>query len=701
MLIVSNFARLLILGVALGSLLADHAAAQEDPTQCPDMPEHQKVLDEGQRELSRVRSAPGDAGLSRFPQDLPVGQTIALPGQGFGRANIDVEKLNLSSVRDFDMAQYSADRFLDKADYAAAELYYRKMLNLQEKTALNSVSIADTLENLAAVNILLGAGDKVRSSNENNDTNEVTRRGVKVAVRRRPLSETFFNSAREAVLEAARQENSAHGSTKSDQFKSVDRDKRWNEAAEFLTRAIKIRRDINAKDPDLRYPIMLMAAIEEWRGNLVLALSIYENDLDRLARGIADMDPWVTQDRHGSDFADTQRAFVHFCIRHQLWAVVRRHEADLLKKPVDSIALEDLLVAYSKNKQLVDATRLFETMMSLRSSDGKRLCEPGEYMVTLIEFLPNNDQEALSDLLVERAKTLVKWRIDLQWFRAAKQFKKRFESACLQSFIDTSNHNLWFSDSDPNAWNEISSALEARGWTATSERVFNACLQKPLSYEDLPTLKTLAKFYQRQKRYDDCGSTYRSILKILQADYPDSERDYKEHIQAFLTVSSLIDDQLATSSKDCAVVRAQANKLRADYQAELQRRLCLQMAQQLNVTGAELESKGQYVEATKLYRDALSIILKKVGADAPETAAQLLRLANLAAAQGQMPQADILFRRTLSIYRLHPNRAQHDYGIAMENYAEFLEKKHDSAQSKRTYEQARDVFRKLESERKS
>jgi tetratricopeptide (TPR) repeat protein len=108
----------------------------------------------------------------------------------------------------------------------------------------------------------------------------------------------------------------------------------------------------------------------------------------------------------------------------------------------------------------------------------------------------------------------------------------------------------------------------------------------------------------------------------------------------------------------------------------------------LNNQALSLESKGDFVSAEPLFRSALALAEKALGADHPDTAGSLNNLAGLLESKGDYAGAEPLYRRALSIAEKtlgpnHPNTA-----TALDNLAGLLEAEGNYAGAEPLYRRA-------------
>lgn len=135
-----------------------------------------------------------------------------------------------------------------------------------------------------------------------------------------------------------------------------------------------------------------------------------------------------------------------------------------------------------------------------------------------------------------------------------------------------------------------------------------------------------------------------------------------------------------------------AQKVKTDAEEQLltwKREMeCLGMAQKLDRTAWKLELAGQYAMAEKLYRQALLIKHKNLGAESLETLAQNGDLARVCVALGRKREACRYYEDALKALRNHPNPGR-TYVTMLENYGDMLDRMHEKSRAERIYEEAR------------
>ena len=149
-----------------------------------------------------------------------------------------------------------------------------------------------------------------------------------------------------------------------------------------------------------------------------------------------------------------------------------------------------------------------------------------------------------------------------------------------------------------------------------------------------------------------------------------------------------------------AVLSSQKTKARVlalsnNWKRELE---CLGMAQSLDRTAWNLEQDGQYAMAEKLYKQALMIKQKNLGADAPETLAQNADFGRLCAERGHTAEACKYYEDGLKGLRKLPNPGR-TYTTMLESYGDMLDRTNNKTLAEKIYEEARTYNAKVRAER--
>jgi len=134
----SHTTAFMVLFLAVSSALGNIAAADEAAPMCPDMPEHRKVLEQGQLQLERAPRTHAGIRWRRIGDAVGYGAGCRKQANAARSSCTDIAKLKLVSFKDFDIAQCSADRSIDGVDFVASEKYYARMLEIQKKVRTRS-----------------------------------------------------------------------------------------------------------------------------------------------------------------------------------------------------------------------------------------------------------------------------------------------------------------------------------------------------------------------------------------------------------------------------------------------------------------------------------------------------------------------------------------------------------------------------------
>lgn len=189
-----------------------------------------------------------------------------------------------------------------------------------------------------------------------------------------------------------------------------------------------------------------------------------------------------------------------------------------------------------------------------------------------------------------------------------------------------------------------------------------------------------------------------NILKPVLADIDEAiTRDKLRTNKAAANASSSPQNSLShpveNNQRPSEKVQANAQQLWTEWNRQLE---CLGMAQKLDRTAFNLEKRGQFEMAEKLYRQALSIKVKNLGLDNIETIKQNADLARTSAAQGRKTQACKYYEDALAKLKKTP-QAEAAYASMLESYGDMLEQMKDKSKANKIYEEARAANQKLAS----
>jgi CHAT domain-containing protein/tetratricopeptide (TPR) repeat protein len=137
----------------------------------------------------------------------------------------------------------------------------------------------------------------------------------------------------------------------------------------------------------------------------------------------------------------------------------------------------------------------------------------------------------------------------------------------------------------------------------------------------------------------------------------------------------------------------------ARRQLEIRRRVLGEehpdLAQSLGDLGALLGTKGDYVEAEPLYREALAMDRKLLGEDHPRVAMRLGNLGTLLMAKGDCAGAEPLLREALAVYRKLLGEECPEMALSRSNLGTLLMAKGDYAGAEPLFREALTMYRKL------
>ncbi len=203
------------------------------------------------------------------------------------------------------------------------------------------------------------------------------------------------------------------------------------------------------------------------------------------------------------------------------------------------------------------------------------------------------------------------------------------------------------------------------------------------------TAQTLDARFQ----YTAAAFTYKRLIEFIdETDYLDVRTKFQmlQRIFGMMTNSEIrpMGSLLSNLPETKKVVTQAASQLDG-YRNALQ---CLDLADQLNAVGWKLEQQALYPKAEKMYREALMIRTKNLGANDPETISEYGELARLEAAQKRYPQAQALYEQSLADYRKLPVPGS-AYGAMLQSYGDLLTQLKQQKKADAVYEEARAYYR--------
>jgi hypothetical protein len=228
----------------------------------------------------------------------------------------------------------------------------------------------------------------------------------------------------------------------------------------------------------------------------------------------------------------------------------------------------------------------------------------------------------------------------------------------------------------------IMTKLIKRGFSAEADFVCHS-----IATDSAPRMFVVARWYADSKNGAQLIETTKAILHSIRYDTDEQSLKYLAILNDLLRTS-------AAQSKNFDAVKSETNKLIAFHEEQIRRKQCLDMAQQLNKTGSDLEKHNHLDMANKLYKQALEIKQANLLPDDPETANQTLELARTSAALRQFVEADRLYEKALATLKKNPKTDPSDTIAALESYGMMLNDWQHEAKAKMIYDEASELYRK-------
>lgn len=686
---VAKAARIAILVSAWLSGLLVYGA--EEIQQCPDLSEHRKVLQQGESAAEKYYAenrAPSGSGSGGSVDGVRPGDLDNTYRYGLVLTPNNIDTVPLNNLNDIWNAQRAAHVLEDKKDYDSVLRIYNRILNAgRQLFGDNSSLIADTTEDMNSIEILRVTTEK--------EPFELQSPHYYFALRRwkQPeatdvVSGSFMTVALRAVL------NSVVHPAESGTKHAGEVDTAYSSALKNYESALRIRENAVEQDPDLPYTVIMLSALNEWKKDDKRAAEFISRALDIEAKNPGMRDRYGRRG-HVGDFPSASEALVGYCNRNKNWKLARERELDIVRSQ-DRKALIDLLVGYEVFQQKTDAIRLFETLLSGYSEKHEKnakhpsewrarvlpvnefqLYLPPKVVIEIMDYLPPDMVAPLTEYLLMQS-------------HAVENYKRRIKEDKLMRYCGI---NLTYLTDTDEELSLMADAMSRHGWNESAEVVYAAISAHPDYEEELPGLQAAIKFDVREKNYKDLARVVNQSLRLISKNAPKDKGECEQKIQ---WISPMIAALKSSSAAPVVKLTSQTAQLRDYYRSEGSKMECLQMAERIDNTASSLEYIGNYVMASKLFKESLAIRAKNLGASDPRTAAVYGDLARVAEEQGDLIRSDALYSRGIAIYRQHPDRGMHDYGVMLENYATLLGKRKLIAKANSISSEAKSIFRKLD-----
>jgi tetratricopeptide (TPR) repeat protein len=662
--------------------------AAEEIQECPDMNEHMKTLQEGQSALgpqvhhsTNTRQAPY-YGLKDGPGRLPSANTSRTAPLGDDR---------ISSILDLWRAQETAYAFEGARDFASAKKVYDRMIEAERRIyGPNSTHEAETLEDVGSLEVIEVFVSQQDAADKRSTERRTTSKPMYSVYENEPSVEELWlcslASARRDIIDAVGSRSILDQSSDPPNQRS----ELWKSAVSHFGKALQVRQQQSKPDPDLSYALMMASAIAECHGDQSPAEEFLKEAC------IADKGASSESMRgHTESFPTAVKALTEYCRRHKAWDLARSSEKQILSSEEGHFspdALNVLLSAYLESGKNDDAIRLFDEAIDVRRY-GRGLNLDPEVLKSMVKLVPDSSAQLLTEYLLSRVKAEAEGA-KLWGSFEHHDFVTTYDMSQRHTFEELMGNSM-----HPNEiFLVMAEGMEKRGWNSAANSVYKALEDMPIRSSQIPELLKVADFYTREKNYAEVGLISNQIVGYVGQRSPKTKADCEAKLHQISPVISLLKSFDYSSNSRCALAYKKAVELQEFYETQGQKLDCLEVAQQLNLTGSMLENKDDYKMASKMYDETLEIQKKNLGADDPAKAEQYGELARVAASQGDEKGAEALYKQAIAIYEKHPDKAAHDHGVMLENYAEFLQQSNQTERADAIFEQARQLFIKLDKE---
>jgi Tetratricopeptide repeat len=681
--IVANKAKRVVLSfIAVVCALAASSVrvSAEEQQSCPDMSEHQKVLNEGieYSESGRTTHSFGNQEFraDMIPWDSVIGsrkpeldlyapprlsdqfvqfrQPFLPPLQGDSKqlAEKDSETLPLRTEDEIQAAEAYALKCEEWRSYTSAKRLYERILLVREK-GTDKKALASTLEDLARVYIMLGAPETESAGAALPESVHWT--GI------RGRSEVYVYSLLLSGLNS-----NHHGADESSEDSSI-RAQNWNIAAKMYSRVLEVQDEGYVNIGSL----LNLAALKEWQGKgdvwalYVKAMTTQKKvDFDQLAtteRVFGGYGSGAKYEYEHHHYLPAERenaarvAALDYCIRNSRFDLLRTLEQDLVFHR-SWPAVSNAILAYVNHDRDDDALRLFRQVMSQNSSPKKAWPDPKslstDTIVTMLPRLSAGDRHSLESYVSNNVEFDVLPALIVALQRAGR--------------------NDWAL----SLYHEMNGRQNSK---ANANHTSVLCLLK------------FGNFYLMQRSLPEYFNTMNQVMSVIE-DSNDIQLSTKNDLLA--EIDRVLSRESSNHMSIAQPVVARAHSLSERYRKRIEKHECIEMADRLDKTGSRLEDQAQYAEAEKMYRESLAIKQKNLEQDDPDLTFALDNMARICADQKRHVDAQRFYEQELVRYRKNPRQQDREYAAMLERYGDMLAHANQTAKADQIYAEARAFYNK-------
>jgi tetratricopeptide (TPR) repeat protein len=627
------------------SLSANSSLAfAEESTVCPDMSQHQKVLNDGLKQSESGTTRTHER--SHYSTDLLMTAPVDEGLQPLPEADID--KLPLEKDYDVNTAELYALMYESVDRYESAKNVYERILLVREKGS-DKNALASTLEDLARVYIMLGSPSSVSTKND-------FRRFSRWWQYARIAAEA---NARGTLINALQPKDKVEAGNAADRSSHFDRN--WEMAVKLYGRGLEL--DGNGQ---LNMSSLLnLAALKEWQGEDPWTLytkgmsSQQQDDLKYTedTPTVAAYGGWYGNNGyehryvHSGSETEALVAAVYYCIRNNRFDRLASLESKLLSSELWA-SVSSTILAYLHHNRGEDALRLFRQALakiSISAPDHERATSflSSEVMVVMIPRLSESDIALLCKCIVDGARLEV--------------------------------------------LPEVIATMEKRGWNDQAMSLYQAMEGHASSHTKVLCSLEIAGSYRSRNNYPKYFKTINQAVDTIETA---NDLQLGPRYALMQAVEDALPKQSANQFPEAQIVMAKANNLCELYRRRIQKHECLQIADTLDKTGDTLEHQGQYSQAEKMYRESLAIKERNLDQGDPVITSALDNVARICAEQKRYTDAQNFYEQELLRYKKNPSQQDREYAAMLERYGDMLAHAKQTARADQIYAEARAFYRR-------
>lgn len=234
----------------------------------------------------------------------------------------------------------------------------------------------------------------------------------------------------------------------------------------------------------------------------------------------------------------------------------------------------------------------------------------------------------------------------------------------------------------------VAEALVKKHWDNQAEKIYQAAVYTA-PRDNLPRAFLLIDFYTRRKQPADAARAYHLLISNLAHPMHESFMSYMSASDDLRRIIDRISTSQYHNSPSYLAVVEYAKTAKSDVDKRLSKLECLRLAEELSDAGLQLETKGDYAGALKVYESALEIRRKNLAPNDRLLAEVFLNLARVTEQQNKVTLCDSYFENALAIFRNSPGDPELE--STLQAYGSFLQRSKQEAKANKIYAEAQKV----------